>query len=74
MTPHEVMTLLNSLSVGQIDSIDGKLVQARSACLELGESELADRLEEARSALEVADMRTYRKRVETVVSRLGHLR
>ncbi len=74
MTPHQVMTLLNSLNVGQLDSIAGKLAEARSACVEMGQSELAERLEEARSALETADMTTYRKRVESVVSRLGHLR
>ena len=74
MTPNKLLALLNSLSVGELDSIAGKIEQAKAGCLEIGESDLATRLDEALEALDGLDMTTYRKRIETVVSKLGHLR
>jgi len=73
-SPSRIIATLNSLGVGDLDVICGKLDQARRACLELEQEELAARLNEAADALGRADMKTYRKRVELVVSRLGHLR
>ncbi len=65
---------LNSLSVGELDNLQGKLQEAEQGCRDLGHGDLADRLAQARQALLQCDTRTYRKQVETVVSRLGHLR
>jgi hypothetical protein len=70
----QLIAFLNALDVGELDSIAAKLDEARDACEELGQPELAEKLGEALQALGGADLRTYRKRVETVVSRLGHLR
>jgi len=72
--PSRIIALLNSLGVGEMESIRAKLDQARQACLALDRADLAERLDEALAALGRAEMKTYRKRVETVVSRLGHLR
>ena len=72
--PSRIIALLNSLGVGEMEGIRSKLDQARRACLEMDRADLAERLEEALTALGRAEMKTYRKRVETVVSRLGHLR
>ena len=36
--------------------------------------ELVAKLEQAMSALQRADMKTFRKRVETVIAKLGHIR
>jgi hypothetical protein len=72
--PSKIIAELNALNVGEMSSIRGKLDEARRACLELDQAELADRLVEASQALERADLKTYRKRVESVVARLGHLR
>jgi len=70
----KIISSLNSLSLGKMENIGAKLAEARKACLELDENELADRLREAHGALLRGDVRTYRKRVESVVSRLGHRR
>jgi hypothetical protein len=51
-----------------------KLDQARAALLALEQAELAAKLGEAADALGRADLKTYRKRVETVIARLGHIR
>ena len=72
--PSRIIAALNSLHVGAMDVIRDKLGEARHACLELEQVELAERLGEATRALERADMKTYRKRVEFVIARLGHLR
>jgi hypothetical protein len=70
----EILSHLNALGVGELDAVRGKLGQARDACRQIDQPELADKLQEAVEALGRADMRTYRKRLETVVARLGHLK
>jgi hypothetical protein len=74
MDPSQLIALLNSLDVGELDKIRTKLDEARRGCLALEQGELATRLVEAEQALGRFDLKTYRKRVETVVARLGHLR
>ncbi len=74
MKPSQIIACLNSLNVGEMDGIRSKLDEAREACLALDQTLLADQLGEAGSALSRADMKTYRKRVETVISQLGHLK
>ena len=74
MDTSQLIALLNSINVGALDGIRAKLEQAREACREMDQLELAELLDEAGSALGRADMKTYRKRIETVVARLGHLR
>ena len=74
MDESNLIAQLNSLSMGELDSLQGKLEEAERGCRELGHQDLGDRLQEARQALRQCDTRTFRKQVETVVSRLGHLR
>jgi cobalamin biosynthesis protein CobD/CbiB len=74
MNTSKLIAHLNSINVGEMDGIRSKLVEARQACIALNQQELAAKLEEAEEALEKADLKTYRKRLETVVARLGHLR
>jgi hypothetical protein len=74
MTPTQVIALLNSLNVGDLDALRSKLDEARAQCATLGHEEVALVVAEARQALVSGDLRTYRKRVETAVARLGHLR
>jgi len=74
MSASQLMAYLNAINVGELDGIQAKLDQARKACVELQQAGLAETLEEAESALHQADLKTYRKRVETVISRLGHIR
>ena len=72
--PSRIIASLNSLSVGKMDVIRAKLDEARRACVELDRADLAERLGEASSALGRAEMKIYRKRVQSVISQLGHLR
>jgi hypothetical protein len=72
--PSKIIACLNSLGVGEMDVIRAKLDEARDACLDLDRADLAERLGEASSALVRAEMKVYRKRVESVISQLGHLR
>ncbi len=69
-----IIASLNSLSLGKMEAIGDKLDEVRKACLELEETDLAERLCQAREALLRGDVKTYRKRVESVISRLGHRR
>ena len=74
MDPGKLISHLNAISVGDLDGIRAKLKQAREACDEIEQPDLADKLREAAEALDRADMKTYRRRVDTVVSKLGHIR
>ena len=74
MAPAQLIAFLNALSFGDLDSIAAKLDEARASCVDLHQPELAAKLEEAATALLVADLKTYRRNLETVVSRLGHLK
>ncbi len=74
MNSNQLIANLNAINVGDLDVIRAKLEQAREACRAIDQPELADKLQEAVDALDRADMKTYRRRVETVVSKLGHIR
>ena len=74
MDPSRIIANLNSMAMGEMDSLRAKLGEAREACRRLEQDDLAEKLAEADRALDSADLATYRKRVETVIARLGHLR
>jgi len=74
MTPAQLIASLNAITVGDIHAILQKLEEARAACADLGHPAIVDVLVEARKALLAGDLKLYRKRIETAVSRLGHLK
>jgi hypothetical protein len=74
LNPSQLIAFLNAINVGELDGIRAKLGRARDACRSLEQDDLAEKLSEAEEALFEADMKTYRKRIETVVARLGHMR
>ena len=74
MNSVRLIAYLNAIRIGDLDGIRAKLDEARKACMDLEQAELAEKLTEASSALSQLDMRTYRKRLETVIARLGHLK
>ncbi len=74
MTAEQIIAFLNALTFGDLGALGTKLQQARSACAELGHAEIADVVGEARSALLSGDLTTYRRKIETAVSRLGHVK
>ena len=69
-----LIAMLNSLSVGELDSLTSRLTEAEEACDALGHQDLVDRLRSGRAALLACDTREFRKQIETVISKLGHLR
>jgi len=74
MDAEKLMAYLHAINVGEMDGIRVKLGEARQACRELDQPELAEKLDEAGAALDLADVKTFRKRVETVIARLGHVK
>ena len=74
MTPSQLIAFLHALKLGDLDALSAKLREAEGACRELERPDLAACVEEAAAALRLADLKTYRRKLETVVSRLGHLR
>lgn len=65
---------LNSIRTGELSRILARLGEVQGALEELGEPALLGVLEEARQALSEGDLPIFRKRLQHVVSRLGHLR
>jgi hypothetical protein len=74
MNPAQLIAFLNAMTRGDLGSIRAKLREAEQACGALGQAELAAKLREAGEALRGGDVKTYRRNLETVVSRLGHLK
>lgn len=74
MNPSQLIAHLNAMSCGDLATLSRKLDEATDACRRLGEDELVAMLGEARGGLDGGDLKTYRRRLETVVARLGHLR
>jgi hypothetical protein len=70
----EVLQILNGIGVGPVDRILAGLERARVELEDLGQTELAEKLVEARQALLAADAGLFRRRVAYVTSRLGHLK
>lgn len=74
MSVAQVIALLNSLATGDLDALKSRLDEASRACVELEREDLAAALAEAKASLVACDLKTFRRRVEMVVSKLGHLR
>jgi hypothetical protein len=74
MDTSRLIAALNSINVGELEGVRSKLEEARRVCADMRQEDLAEKLTEAESALLQADLETYRKRLETVIARLGHLR
>ncbi len=69
-----VIVTLNSLHVGDVDRILARLEEAEATLRQLAEEELVEKIGEARGAIQKGDVPLFRKRLQHVVSRLGHLR
>ena len=70
----KAIVTLNSIHVGEMERITRRLDEVRKTLLELDEPELITSLDEARQAIESGQLPRFRKRIQHVVSRLGHLR
>jgi cobalamin biosynthesis protein CobD/CbiB len=65
---------LNSLQMGDVDRILVRLEQVSELLRDLSQEALVQSIQEAHEAIRQADLPLFRKRVQHVVSRLGHLR
>jgi hypothetical protein len=74
MDPRGVITLLNSLDLGEIGRVTRELEAAEAALLELGLPELGARLQEAGRKLRGGDVREFRRALAQVTAKLGHVR
>lgn len=75
MAIRQIIQTLNTLGVGELDRVLGQLDEARAELREREDlTEIAIDLQEARDAITSGDLKTYRKRLERAVSRLGHAR
>lgn len=72
--PRDLIVALNSLALGDLDVLRGRLGKVREALAGMGQGELCERLDEAGRALDAGRIAEYRRLVNQVVSRLGHLR
>ena len=69
-----LITELNSLGVGSLDAIQAKLRQCIETLEGIGHPELVERLEEGSRMLAQGDLPGFRKAVNHVVSKLGHIK
>ncbi|MDH3626101.1 MAG: hypothetical protein OEV00_04260 [Acidobacteriota bacterium] len=74
MNSSQLIAYLNAIQVGDLDVIRTRILEAKQACVDLSQPDLAEKLAEALAALDGLDTKTYRRRIETVISRLGHIR
>lgn len=74
MTPSQLIAFLNAMNFGDLDGLRAKLSQAQEEIASMGKPDLAAILSEASTALVSGDVKTFRKRIETTVAKLGHLR
>ena len=74
MTPSQIIASLNSLHVGDLDSIRERLTEAEEACRALDSDDIVERIRGALDAITRADTKGFRRHVEAAVSKLGHLK
>lgn len=72
MSTRPLIEALNSLNIGDLESMARKVGETRAAAAAAGLSEIACTLDEAQAALDRADFKTFRKKIQHAVSRLGH--
>lgn len=70
----DVLAILNSLHVGELSRLRAELERARLLLAEMGQDELAARLQEAQDALRRGDMKEFRRALANVTARVGHVK
>lgn len=72
MSVKTIIDVLNNLTFGEISRLRGRVQEARAETAALGHGEIALALDEALALLETGDLKGFRKKIQNVVSRLGH--
>jgi hypothetical protein len=73
MQPKAIIDVLNNLTVGEFSRLEGRLREVREQVTKMGHDEIAALLGEAQQCLVLGDMKTFRRKIQHAVSRLGHL-
>lgn len=74
MQTRGLIDTLNNLSLGELALVTRRVGEVRDEVLAMDQVEIAAILDESLACLAAGDLRTFRKRINTAVSRLGHLK
>ena len=74
MTIQALIETLNTLTTGELGQLRARVAEARAEAAAMGLADVAGALDEALAALAALDLKTFRKRINHAVSRLGHAR
>ena len=73
-TKDAMIATLNTIEVGELDSIRKQMSEVRAELERCSYGELVEKIDECLGALRRGDLKDFRRLKETIVSRLGHLR
>ena len=65
---------LNNLNVGELSTLSMRVAEIRDEVQQSGFTEVSQILDEALAALEAMDVKSFRRKIQHSVSRLGHIR
>lgn len=74
MSKRALIEALNSITIGDLETMSRKVKTIRETAADAGLTEIATILDEALTCLDAADLKTFRKKTHHAVSRLGHLK
>lgn len=74
MTIRALIDVLNNLTTGELGRLAARVTEVRDEAERMGLDEVARILDDALLALAAGDLKSFRKRVQHAVSRLGHAR
>lgn len=72
MTTRALIEVLNNLMTGEFARVAARLGEVRREVRLMGLDDVAAILDEAVAALDAADLKTFRRKIQHAVSRLGH--
>jgi hypothetical protein len=74
MDKKALIDTLNNLTTGELSQLEARLEEVRAESERQRLEEIPEILAEAQSQLRSGDIKSFRKKVQHAVSRLGHLR
>lgn len=74
MPTRALIDTLNNLALGEFTVVQRRVQEVRDAAHALGLVEITALLDEALTLLAVGEVKQFRKRINTAVSRLGHVK
>jgi hypothetical protein len=74
MQTRGLIETLNNLSMGELALVSRRVREVRDDVLAMDQTEIAAILDQSLECLASGDLKMFRKRINTAVSRLGHLK